>query len=194
MALSDPSIFDNLRVVLEGAVYDLDLEGEALVTSRSDRVDLAAMARHYTIRFVRRTEGDGRRETGPQAAFRTEAAIHLASGLADLAGEKLEADFGRRPGCEIWIEFSSDLSALANLLAVSERWGALLDRLWGEGTAVRHKACEEWDHPGGRPARRRLTSSVLFRRTIDERQIDDLPELVGHVLRTLEELEGLPGN
>ncbi|MDF0725751.1 hypothetical protein PY093_03360 [Cytobacillus sp. S13-E01] len=37
----DPTIFDNLKVVIEGEVYDLDLTGDFLVTNRSDSIDIA---------------------------------------------------------------------------------------------------------------------------------------------------------
>ena len=47
----DPTIFDNLKVVAEGAVYDLDLQGEILITNRIDQVDLATLSRYYAITF-----------------------------------------------------------------------------------------------------------------------------------------------
>ena len=30
----DPTIYDNIKVVLEGAVYDLDLEGKIIITTK----------------------------------------------------------------------------------------------------------------------------------------------------------------
>lgn len=47
----DPTVFDNLKTVLEGAVYDLDLEGVILVINRNDLVDLAHFSRTYKITF-----------------------------------------------------------------------------------------------------------------------------------------------
>ncbi len=32
----DPTAFDNLKVIVEGAVYDFDLHGDILVTDRKD--------------------------------------------------------------------------------------------------------------------------------------------------------------
>ena len=37
----DPTAYDNLKVILEGAVYDLDLSGELKIIERNDIVDLA---------------------------------------------------------------------------------------------------------------------------------------------------------
>lgn len=34
----DPTAFDNLKVIVEGAVYDFDLHGDILVTDRKDMI------------------------------------------------------------------------------------------------------------------------------------------------------------
>lgn len=45
----DPTAFDNLKVIVEGAVYDFDLHGDILVTDRKDMMDLASLSRIYHI-------------------------------------------------------------------------------------------------------------------------------------------------
>lgn len=47
----DPTAFDNLKVIVEGAVYDFDLHGDILVTDRKDMMDLASLSRIYHISF-----------------------------------------------------------------------------------------------------------------------------------------------
>ncbi|KKI88703.1 hypothetical protein WQ54_29765 [Bacillus sp. SA1-12] len=47
----DPTVFDNLKVIVEGYVYDLDLEDMIKVLNRSDIVDLATMTRKFKITF-----------------------------------------------------------------------------------------------------------------------------------------------
>lgn len=47
----DPTVFDNLKVIVEGYIYDLDLEKEISVINRSDMIDLARMSRSYLITF-----------------------------------------------------------------------------------------------------------------------------------------------
>lgn len=47
-----PSVYDNLKVVLEGAVYDLDFAGAIEIVDRRDLVDLAVIGRSYSIDFL----------------------------------------------------------------------------------------------------------------------------------------------
>jgi hypothetical protein len=39
----DPTAFDNMKVVLEGALYDLDIMGEIIITDRNDLFNTAKM-------------------------------------------------------------------------------------------------------------------------------------------------------
>ena len=50
----DPTIYDNLKVVLEGEIYDRDLAGAIQIVDRSDIVDLAIMSRIFIMRFQNR--------------------------------------------------------------------------------------------------------------------------------------------
>ncbi|MBR8645431.1 hypothetical protein KEH51_18565 [[Brevibacterium] frigoritolerans] len=45
----DPTAFENMKVVLEGAVYDRDFIGDILVINRDDIVNLSTMSRSYKI-------------------------------------------------------------------------------------------------------------------------------------------------
>lgn len=47
--LFDPTAFENMKVVLEGAVYDRDFIGDILVINRDDIVNLSTMSRTYKI-------------------------------------------------------------------------------------------------------------------------------------------------
>lgn len=47
----DPTAFDNLKVVFEGAVYDLDLSGDIQILDRKDLFDFAHYDRCYQIRY-----------------------------------------------------------------------------------------------------------------------------------------------
>lgn len=73
-----PSVYDNLKVVLEGAIYDLDFSGEIEIVNRKDLLDHAIMERNYSVDFVVSTIGELMRGN-----------ISLTSTLEDLAMEKL---------------------------------------------------------------------------------------------------------
>ncbi|WP_062356571.1 hypothetical protein [Bacillus kwashiorkori] len=47
----DPTAYENLKVVLEGNVYDFDLEGKIVVIERNDIVNLADLSRSFTITY-----------------------------------------------------------------------------------------------------------------------------------------------
>lgn len=88
----DPTIYENLKVVLEGAVYDLDLDNEIIVTKREDLVNLADMSRTYKIAFqFEQTDA-------------TTVEIVLSSSLNDFAMEKIDNN-EQNAGCTIEINF-----------------------------------------------------------------------------------------
>lgn len=47
----DPTIFDNIKVVLEGLLYEKDSEEEIFITDRQDLVDLSRMSRTAVFSF-----------------------------------------------------------------------------------------------------------------------------------------------
>ncbi|MFC0188586.1 hypothetical protein ACFFJY_09825 [Fictibacillus aquaticus] len=53
-----PSVYDNLKVVLEGAVYDADFEEKILISGRSDLMDMATAVRQYKVSFKLRESSE----------------------------------------------------------------------------------------------------------------------------------------
>ena len=49
--LFDPTAFENIKVVIEGEIYDRDLSGEIFVTDRNDWFNSAKLSRKYEISF-----------------------------------------------------------------------------------------------------------------------------------------------
>ncbi|WP_088072133.1 hypothetical protein [Gottfriedia luciferensis] len=47
----DPTAFDNMKVVIEGILYDKDLDGEYSIIDRNDFVNLSKMDRLFSIQF-----------------------------------------------------------------------------------------------------------------------------------------------
>ncbi|WP_139891778.1 hypothetical protein [Bacillus sp. D386] len=91
----DPSVFENLKVVVEGAFYDLDLEGELAIIDRHDYVDLAYMSRIFEI--------STRLDTSMEKAV--ECTLSLSAGLQAFSSEKLSSITKREPGCDLKIKF-----------------------------------------------------------------------------------------
>ncbi|MFC0271695.1 hypothetical protein ACFFIX_09525 [Metabacillus herbersteinensis] len=111
----DPTTFDNLKVILEGYVYDLDLDNVIVVTDRSDLVNLATMSRSFSISFKLPIENPT-----PTVKIQLEMIHEQLSG--ELLG-KLE-----HPGCRVKIKIYEvkESSSIDEILV--ER----LKRIWGK--------------------------------------------------------------
>lgn len=94
----DPTIFENLKVGIENAVYDLDNLDEIIrVTDRKDLLDMATLSRSFSLRFELATPST------------TSAEICLETGLRDLAAEILEIPEGQ-PACELKLRFHINIA------------------------------------------------------------------------------------
>lgn len=88
----DPSVYENVKVVVEGAIYDLDLDGDIQIINRKDIVDLASISRTYEIEFT--------------VVDYENILVHfiLKADLASFAQEKMKQD--SMVGCELILIFS----------------------------------------------------------------------------------------
>lgn len=218
----DPTIFDNLKVVLEGAVYDLDAMDRVDIVERSDLLDVSALSRAYLIGFTLRNppaapaREDAKRTKLP-VFFRSEvpiaARIRLQADLANLAAEILDdrrllepegegpVSIGNRLTIEFEVNWLGDKS-VAFAESPEEQWPAWIKSLkdhgeqaearmrdiWGANPRIRQRMSFDTDEV---PMRCLQTWTVEFKRKINEDQINDITELLDHVLRTLIELDKL---
>lgn len=168
----DPTIFENLKVVMEGAVYDLDLEGVVLVVGRQDLVDLADMSRAFVIQF-RLKEG---RVTGE---------LRLTAGLSDLAGEKLEWKHAT-PGCSLELRFVLGMKESGSACYNIQRE---LEALWDGRPDISQTISYPYQMEG--VDERLFTNEIRcsFNRKIDEGHWSDFPELLDIMVDCLEILE-----
>ncbi|SDY02209.1 hypothetical protein [Paenibacillus sp. CF384] len=169
----DPTVFDNLKVAIENQVYDLDnIAGQILITDRVDRLEMAVMARVFALQF---TLVNGGGITGE---------IRLEASLKDLAVELLEHK-GENPGCTLRLRFfmpvqDMDAECKAIERKLIELWQPelpptqTLSFTYGEQTVSYFNEIE-----------------LHFNRKINEEQMEDLPDLIDHVMQTLEALDGL---
>lgn len=182
MRVFDPTIFENMKVVLEGAIYDQDLIGEITVVDRQDQVDLARLQRSYRVTYrLNETVAEG---ASPTATF------CLVTDGPDWAGEVLESKSLSEIGCTINIELS-------------------LGRIHPDHISQLHKARESLEELwGGRPAIELVVIGALakaipneaaapvvphftveaeldFGRKINEDQMDDVLRLLQKTTDTL---------
>lgn len=163
----DPTVFDNLKVVLEGAVYDLDLEGLIEVKSRNDLVNLADMSRTWSISFQEDPAG-------------TEAEIQLSIIADQLQTEwKKTADYA---GCSLQISFyqwaDSESGYVKPLTSIRE--------IWGEDVSV---DIEISYNPLAEKKQFKHTWTIYFDRLITEEHAGDLESVVESVCTTLKKID-----
>ncbi|WP_213652689.1 hypothetical protein [Paenibacillus sp. J23TS9] len=165
----DPTIFDNLKVAFENQLYDLDnIDGRIRITGRTDRMEMSVMSREFSIRFA----------LCENPAISVE--IRLEAGLADLAAEILEMK-GDQPGCLLRIRFDLMVSHVEAECGLIEH---TLKGIWPEVPLVQTLSRVYGEDPNSY----KNEAELRFRRKIDEEQMEDIPELISHVLLTLDKL------
>ncbi|NOU93789.1 hypothetical protein GC093_11220 [Paenibacillus sp. LMG 31456] len=166
----DPTIYDNLKVVFEGAMYDMDLDGSVQIIQRTDRVELSSMSRCFGMEAVRRQKGlvIGR--------------IMLTASLADLAAELLSQP-DEQPGCGLELTFIFPIREVEPDCAFAAK--QMID-IWGDKVSVAQSIHMEY---GKQPLKLENHLTIQFSRKLDERQIDDIPSLLEHFLLSLERLD-----
>lgn len=172
----DPTIFDNLKVVLEGCAYDLDAEGAIRITGREDLVDLASMQRTFTIRLAANTGA-------------CLASVSLSSGLTDFAGELRRLRIaGDRPGAELSLLLQAPAAWHAHSYTYDQYW----KKVFGEEATLQHELTASLTPNSVNQDRRdeayRITAS--FREKLDELHLEDLEgwlALVVHGMNFMEQ-------
>ncbi|WP_163100927.1 hypothetical protein [Peribacillus alkalitolerans] len=177
----DPTAFDNMKTVLEGAVYDQDLEGAILVTNRNDLLDLAQLSRCFKIDLQLRPIKQGTEST-------ITASLVLRSSLENFAAELLSSEnpsIWKNAGANLKIQFAIPMQ-LPSLDSI-QKLTSLLKKQWGENREIIIKEEKTFENAVYRDSL--IYSTVQFARLVTEDQLEDLFELVNHVIKSLEELE-----
>lgn len=130
----DPTIYENLKIILEGLVYDLDFDGHLTVTDRKDIVDLASMSRKYSI------EVSVQGKKGPVKAL-----IDLEAGLKDLADEIMERETSQT-GCRFSVTY---YVMVQDIEAECTKIGEGLRNIWGTRGEVTQKVSYIFGLPRG---------------------------------------------
>ncbi|SDL92430.1 hypothetical protein [Bacillus sp. OK048] len=165
----DPTAFDNMKVVVEGAIYDIDLAGKIVIIDRNDIVNLAKMSRSFDVSF-----------TLPDA--QVTAVIEISSNIINLAAELLPNSLAEnQSGCYIQLKFNHNGITDATHLNKVER---ILLEIWGgtrkisQSVTINHTESEVYN-----------VHLIELDRLVREDQILDLVELIDSMVLTLENIE-----
>ncbi|MDM5154649.1 hypothetical protein QUF88_12630 [Bacillus sp. DX1.1] len=164
----DPTAFENLKVIVEGAVYDFDLHGDILVTDRKDMMDLASLSRIYNISF----------QLNEQIEPLVEATFSLAVDAKNLSGEILEVP-QFVPGCEMKLFFSFPLQHPEKDCQEIE---ALLQSIWGKERMITQQISYEYNKQA---ISYHNKVGIVFQKAITEDHVDDLIAVISHMIETI---------
>ncbi|MDQ6421813.1 hypothetical protein RB620_20505 [Paenibacillus sp. LHD-117] len=169
----DPTVFENLKVALENGLYDLDNLDRAIdIVGRRDLLDMAVFSRELSLSF--RLAGGGS----------ATAELLLRATLKELAAEILEQP-GAAPTCRLRLRFHLESDGADD---TCETVGRCLLSIWQPAEPPVQTLSRDYGVGGNRW---RHTAELDFGRGIGEEQMEDLPELLEHMLLTLSELDRL---
>ncbi|XJZ25896.1 hypothetical protein ACF5W4_10825 [Bacillota bacterium Lsc_1132] len=171
----DPTAFENIKVVLEGALYDLDLSGDIIITDRNDLLNTAKLSRCFDISFTLANKG----------AHPVTAKLSLESKLKNLAAELLAESLSESlAGSYMDLKFifnhkneNTDFRNIAKILV----------EIWGSNRKITIHSI--FDPLAGNFVK--SIATVEFARLIREEQLDDLREMIEFMKITLQRLESL---
>lgn len=174
----DPTAFDNMKVVLEGALYDLDLSGKILIIDRDDLVNIAKLSRKFEVTFRLSDETEGNR---------VRATFGLEAKLENLAAELLSPELNKLAGCNLILTFTMEHR---NELIIFERIDRLLQRIWGSERLITQTVHY---NPLANNGEIINLVKIDFDRLIYEDQMADLNGMLNFMVITLEEIRSMLG-
>lgn len=166
----DPTAFDNMKVVLEGAVYDKDLAGEIVVIDRNDFINIAKMSRLYEMTFTLPIE----------KSTCSRCTIILEASLDQLATELLKKK--KEYGSNIEMKF---IVEHAHNKEIYRKIKEELIAIWG--SEREYKQIMKKD-PFSEQDTIENEIVVRFNRLVTEEQMEDFPAMVDFMIDTLKKL------
>ncbi len=177
-SLFDPTAFDNMKVVLEGAVYDRDILGDILVVKRDDFVNLATLSRHFMMEFQLKELGFPKKCRG---------GIRLYASLENLSSELLTPhinEISNGSTVEIFIVCSEKVEneqADKIFNGLEDIWGKQRKIQWTTLATKTNKNNQSFSS----------TFTISFDRLVKEEQMDDLVDMIEYLIQSLQLSETL---
>lgn len=179
-----PTVFDNLKVVLEGAVYDADFDNVIFVKGRRDQADLATFHRLFQIDFCLAED----MLISPED--KVTGLIQLKTSLADIASEQLEQSLTDHIGCTICIHFKMRIKEVQQ---ETEKISVVLNEIWGNRPQITQQIMAKLDSETKLWPPKQFENKITldFLRKIDEGNIQDIRDLLEHCFQSLRRLKEL---
>lgn len=172
----DPTIYENLKVVVEGELYDRDSGGEITIINREDIVNLATMSRSYLVTFTLKNS---------QQSFT--ATLKISATANDLYHEILAEN--QQTGCKLMLFLEGPIKDIDKTPALIED---LLAGKWDNRPTIEQQINFEWKK--NELTKYFLKIKLTFNRKINEDHISDLSEIITLLTESLEVVENIEIN
>jgi hypothetical protein len=159
IGMFDPTAFDNLKVVIEGEVYDFDLSGEISILDRKDLFDFAHYERTYVIEYSR-------------PDMTSSITLELRADMGHFLAERKAIRSKNKAGAAIRFIYTGNEDLHDRKAELESAWGA--DKGW------------EWldIHSSAHPLK--VQGMLSFNRVITEEMVDDVLHMVSFSIETLD--------
>lgn len=172
-SLFDPTAFDNMKVVLEGAIYDRDILGDILVVTRDDLVNLATLSRRFMIQFEL---------NGLRSQKKISGGISLSASLENLSSELLADHMNERSNgstVEIFLVFAEKLADQQ-----ADKIFNSLEDIWGKQRKIQWSTLVTKTNTNQQSFSSKFT--ISFDRLVKEDQMDDLVDMIEYLIQSIQ--------
>ncbi|WP_075982038.1 hypothetical protein [Bacillus massilinigeriensis] len=164
----DPTAFENMKVVLEGALYDRDLEGEICIIGRNDSINLSSLSRSFELTFTLKEKDTA------------QCTVRVYANLENLASELLPSMKSERlSGCTLSIIFTVDHE---DDFELHEGIAKALTEVWGMDRTYQHKMIL---NPFQEDNMIKKEVTIDFNRLIYEDQMDDFIHMIDFMILSM---------
>ncbi|MED3553537.1 hypothetical protein [Cytobacillus praedii] len=168
----DPTAFENMKVVVDGAIYDEDLSGGITIIDRNDFLNTAKLSRKYEVSFISKEDN------------RVVCTFIMEAGLENLAAELLPSAHSELlSGCQLFVKFSFLHPNERSYFQAIER---CLKDIWGSERTISQSACFDPFDEGNRVKNETI---IFFNRLVYEDQMDDILAMVKYMIVSMERLK-----
>ena len=172
----DPTAFENIRVVMEGILYDYDLAGDIIIIDRNDLINTAKLSRIYDISFQLT-------QTQQVSEPKITCKVSLTANLENLSAELLPTLLLKREaGCVMNIEYTFEHEKDDILLKQIEK---IVRDSWNNITYKQTLAYEPLKKA------RKITHRglIIFDHILRENEMNELPNRAEQIMTTLLRME-----
>jgi len=170
----DPTAYENIKTVVEGYIYDKDLEGNLEILDRNDLFNSSKLSKEYTITVALKQQENAK------------ISLSLLADIKNLAAELID-DYGKDISIGATIKLHLYMRH-ANRNDICRTIDSLLKELWGNEVSI----VQEISYNPLLSDNIVTNHTIInFNRLITEEQLDDLLTMIDFVEFTLEKLSSM---